>query len=137
MIKNPDTESTHSVIVTWVDPTNIRQASALNDKDIQYKIDICTYNRFEPTKRDGCTTFGQILRNKSTINQSSLSGKDAQFYKFNFHPNKENEMLYIVTPVALNGTMGEAAEMPKRIDFTKSKWNSANSVCTNIIVNIH
>lgn len=135
VIKNPDTESTHSVIVTWVDPTNIRQASALNDKDIQYKIDICTYNRFEPTKRDGCKTFGQILRNKSAINQSSLSGKDAQFYQFNFHPNKENEMLYIVTPVALNGTMGEAAEMPKRIDFTKTPPTPSNVNASDIYAN--
>ena len=120
--KNPKDKSTHSVILTWDDPTNIQQAAeGSNDKDIQYQLDICTYNRYEPTKREGCKTYAKMLRTKGTNQQTTESGMNVKFYKFNFHPDQKKELLYILTPFALNGTKGEAGELIKRIDDTKSK----------------
>ena len=121
--KNPDTNSTHTVILTWDDPANIQQASeGSNNKNIQYQLDICPYNRYEPNKREGCQTYAKMLRTKGTNNQTTETGMDIEFYKFNFHPEQENELIYILTPYALNGTKGEAGEIFKRIDETKSKY---------------
>ena len=115
--QNPDKKSTHSVIVTWDDPTNIQQAAeGSNNKDIQYQLDLCPYNRYEPNKRDGCKTYAKMLRVKGTNQQSTLNGIDASFYGFNFHPDKANELVYILTPYALNGTKGEPVEIIKRFD---------------------
>ena len=118
--KNPKNESTHSVILTWDDPTNIQQAEeGSNDKDIQYQLDICPYNRYEPTKREGCKTYAKMVRTKGTNQQSTESGQNVPFYGFNFHPDKENELVYMLTPIALNGTKGEVGEIYKRFDDTR------------------
>ena len=119
--RNPDTNSTHSVIVSWNDPTNVQNAVEKNDKDIQYQLEICPYNRYTPLIRTGCMTYAKMLKNISTHSQSTQIGLVPQFYQFNFHPDKENELIYILTPVALNGTKGEPATTFKRIDDTKSK----------------
>ena len=118
--KNPKNESTHSVILTWDDPTNIQQAEeGSNDKDIQYQLDICPYNRYEPTKREGCKTYAKMVRTKGTNQQSTESGQNVPFYGFNFQPDKENELVYMLTPIALNGTKGEVGEIYKRFDDTR------------------
>ena len=126
--KNPNNRSTHSVILTWDDPTNIQQAAeGSNDKDIQYQLDICPYNRYEPKKREDCQTYAKMLKTNGT-KQTTESGLNVKFYQFNFHPDQNKEMLYILTPFALNGTKGEAGELIKRIDDTKSKCHSFCSV---------
>ena len=60
-----------------------------------------------------------MVRTKGTNQQSTESGQNVPFYGFNFQPDKENELVYMLTPIALNGTKGEVGEIYKRFDDTR------------------
>lgn len=110
---NSDTNSTHSVIITFDDPANIQSATTDNDKSIQYMVGYCTYNRFTKKESD-CKTLTVFLRNTTASSQTTLNFPN--MYTSNVHPPKNLELVFKVTGVSLNGTSGTETKLVKRLD---------------------
>jgi len=107
----------HSATVTWDNPQNIQDSTNETDKSIQYKLEICRYNRFTQMKSK-CEIEADILRNKTSTTQSTEQTKSSKLYHFDFQPSKSDELVYRITGIALNGTAGPTAEAIARLNST-------------------
>ncbi|XP_066936329.1 uncharacterized protein [Clytia hemisphaerica] len=124
----------HSATVTWDNPQNIQDSTNETDKSIQYKFEICRYNRFTEMKSK-CEIEADILRNKASTTQSTEQTKSSKLYDFNFHPSKSDELVYRITGIALNGTAGPTAEAIARLNSTlapKAPYNVTVALHTEI-----
>lgn len=130
VVEDNGSQSTHSAIVRWKDPQNIQDATNAEDKDIQYNIQTCRYNRFTEQRTD-CKILAQMLRDDKKAVQSTENMPD-NLYRFNLHPGKLDELAFHVTGVSLNGTSGPSAEVIKRLVPANAPQVPTNVTADNI-----
>ena len=119
-------QKSHTAIVNWDDPQNIQDSTNDMEKDIQYTLEMCRYNRFNQ-KKSGCKIEAEIVRNLTTTRQSTQN--EDRLYRFDFQPKKADEFIYRLTGIALNGTTGPTAEVVKRLNPAGGKHNLDTVFC--------